>query len=44
MTLARYLGHTYTAYRISTRIFPQAIPWTPMAFLRIGLDSVRFLL
>lgn len=43
MTRARYLGHTHTAYRISTRIFPQAIPWPPVAFIRIGLDSVRFL-
>jgi hypothetical protein len=42
--LARYIGFSYTAYRISTRIFPQAIPRTPMGFIRIGLDSVRFLI
>jgi hypothetical protein len=42
--LARYAGFTYTAYRIATRIFPQAIPRTPMGLVRIGMDSVRYLL
>jgi radical SAM superfamily enzyme YgiQ (UPF0313 family) len=42
--MARYAGFTYTAWRTATRIFPQAIPRTPVGLLRIGLDSVRYLL
>jgi anaerobic magnesium-protoporphyrin IX monomethyl ester cyclase len=42
-SIAHLAGATYMAYRIATRIFPEAIPRTPGAILRIVVDTIRYL-
>jgi radical SAM superfamily enzyme YgiQ (UPF0313 family) len=43
LSIAHLAGATYMAYRIATRIFPEAIPRRPEAIFRIVVDTIRYL-
>lgn len=39
--LAQKLGHSYTVFRIATRLFPQAIPRSPPTIARVAWEGIR---
>lgn len=40
--IAKKLGFSFTVFRIATRLFPHAIPRSPLTMLKVAIDGIRY--